>query len=105
MNNKFLEQFYEYVILPRYKDVISIDGVVWKDHGKIELDAWGHYFDDIHGKEYVLVYEDNPGSTFLNDGLTHEVIKLGDKTSLKLAFDDNKEIFNITGYFTLYREK
>ena len=78
--------------------------ITWKDHGKIDLDAWAHYFDDANGREYVLLYEDFPGSTYLDEQGTHEVLKIGDQTSIQLAFSDKKEIENITGYFTLYRE-
>lgn len=105
MNDKFLEQFYESVILSRYKDGIDIGGIKWKDHGKVELDSWAHYFEDKNGKEYVLLFEDSPGSSFLDDGLSHEVIKLGDESSIGISFSDGKYIPNVTGYFTLYREK
>lgn len=105
MDNKFLEQFYENVILPQYSDEVSFVTIVWKDHGKVDLDAWAHYFDDQNGKEYVLLYEDFPGSTFLDDGLTHEVVKIGNETSMKVSLSTDKVIDNFAGYFTLYREK
>lgn len=105
MDNNLLEQFYENVILPQYSEEVKFEKVTWKDHGKVDLDAWAHYFDDESGREYVLLYEDFPGSTFLNDGLTHEVVKLGDESSLHVAVDPGKQIVNLTGYFTLYREK
>ncbi len=60
MSNSFLEQFFEQVILPRYKDVVKFDEITWVDHGKAGLDAWAHHF-RADGKEYVLLYEDFPG--------------------------------------------
>ena len=105
MNNKFLEQFYENIILPRYEGAASFDGIAWTDHGKVGLDAWAHYFKS-DGKEYVLVYEDFPGNTDLDDGLSHEIVKCGDETSIELRFsDDARQIPNVTGWFTLFREK
>ena len=77
----------------------------WKDHGKIGLDAWGHYFEDSNGKEYVVVFEDFPGNVFLDDKLTHEIVKIGDDSSVKLDVSGSKYIPNVTGYFTLFREK
>lgn len=44
MNDKFLEQLYEYVILIRYRDVINTKKIEWTDHGKVGLNAWAHYF-------------------------------------------------------------
>lgn len=105
MDNKFLEQFYEDVVLPQYAEIVEFKKINWKDHGKVDLDAWAHYFDDESGREYVLLYEDFPGGAFLDDGLSHELVKIGEETSLKLSFSNDKEVENITGYFTLYREK
>ena len=103
--NKFLEQFYERVILPRYEDTVRFDEITWVDHGKVGMDAWAHYFKS-DGKEFVLVYEDFPGNTDFDDGLSHEVIKCGEETSIELRFsDDTKQVTNVTGWFTLYQAK
>lgn len=103
-NNRFLEQFYEQVVLPRYKN-ITIDKIEWVDHGKVDLDAWAHHF-KISGKEYTLLYEDFPDGSYFQDDPTHELIKCGDETSIELRFSDEvNQIPNITGWFTLYREK
>lgn len=104
-DNKLLEQFYELVILPRYDSLANFGNITWIDHGKVNLDAWAHYFKS-NNKEYVLVYEDFPGNTDFYDGLSHEVVKCGDETSIELRFsDDAKQIPNVTGWFTLFREK
>lgn len=105
MSNEFLESFYENVILPRYSDQVTFKKINWKDHGKFNLDAWAHYFDDENGREYVLVYEDDASLSQFDDGLTHEMVPIGESGSLKLSFSDKKEVINITGCFTLYREK
>lgn len=106
MSNTFLEQFYEYAILIRYKDVIDTKRIGWIDHGKVGFDAWAHYFKTEDNKEYVLVYEDFPGNTDFDDSLSHEAVKCGSSTSIELRFsDDAQQIPNITGWFTLYREK
>lgn len=105
MQDSFIEQFYENVILPRYGENININNIRWKDHGKVDLDAWAHYFDDENGREYVLLYEDYPSGSFLDDNLSHELVKIGEETSIGLSFNDEKEIPNITGWFSLYREK
>lgn len=104
MDNNLLEQFYENVILPQYSEEVILKKVIWKDHGKVDLDAWAHYFDDESGREYVLLYEDFPSGGFLNDGLSHEIVKLGDETSIRVALSSGKQIVNLVGYFTLYRE-
>jgi len=105
MDTKFLEQYYEAAILPLYGDAISVPNIFWKDHGKVGNDTWAHYFDDENGREYVLLYEDFPGSEYLSDDLTHEIVRLGEETSVRAAATPNKTIDNIFGYFTLYREK
>jgi len=105
MNDKFLEELYENVILPSYKGVLDIGKISWKDHGKIGLDAWGHYFEDSKGKEYVLVFEDFPSSVSIDDGLSHEKVKIGNESSIKLAVSGSRYIPNVTGYFSLFREK
>ena len=76
------------------------------DHGKVDLDAWAHYFKTPHdGKEYVLLYEDFPDGSFLKDGLSHDIVKCGEETSIKLRFEDSDvEIQNIIGWYTLYHE-
>ena len=104
MNDSQLEAYYETAILPQYKDVVQFERITWKDHGKIDLDAWGHYFDDENGREYVLVYEDFPGNVSLDDGLSHDVVKIGDATSIQVQALPGRQIDNIFGYFTLYRE-
>lgn len=107
MDRKVIEQFYEHVILPNYHELDAAT-IRWKDHGRIGSDAWAHYFEDAKGREYVLVFEDFPGDTFLDDGLTHEVVPLDGETSIEFGVK-NKEhaqyVPNITGYFTLYRER
>lgn len=104
MNDKFLEQFYENVILSRYKDEVELGDIKWIDHGKVGLDTWAHYFES-GGKEYVVLCEDSPGGEYLDDDLSHEVVKLDGRTSIKLSFDDDFEIPNVTGWFTLFQEK
>ena len=61
--------------------------------------------EDSNSKEYVLVFEDFPGSVFLDDKLTHEIVKIGDERSVKLDVCSSKYIPNVTGYFSLFREK
>lgn len=104
MNNEFLEKYYEKTILPEYGDVISFP-VAWKSHGKVGPDSWAHYFDSSNGVEFVLVYEDFPERNYLEDGLSHEIIKCGNETSLHVSSSRDKSIDNLFGYFTLYKEK
>lgn len=104
MNNIFLEQYYENVILPQYNNEVRLKKISWKDHGKIDLDAWAHYFEDENGIEYALVYEDFPGDTFLNDNLTHEIIECEQESSINVTIEPGKQVDNVIGYFTLYRE-
>ena len=105
MDTVFLEQFYENVVLPRFSDAATFETITWKDHGKVALDSWAHYFDDETGREWVLLYEDFPGESPFDDELSHEIVKINGETSIKLSFDDGKLTDNITGYFTLYKEK
>ena len=48
MDSNILEQFYEHVILPNYHELDAAT-IRWKDHGRIGLDAWAHYFEDAKG--------------------------------------------------------
>lgn len=105
MDEKFLEKFYENVILPQYSNEVSVADIVWKDHGKPGLDSWAHYFEDKDGREYVLLYEDFPDGAFLKDGLTHEPVEINGEISFELKFGNAKQIPNLTGWYTLYREK
>ncbi len=99
-----LETYYEKTILPKYLDVAEVSEITWKDHGKVGPDAWAHYFEDKSGREYVLLYEDFPGGEYLEDNLTHEIVLCGNETSIFVENSPNK-IENVSGYFTLYREK
>ena len=106
MDTTFLEQYYEKVILPLYYDT-SIIVLRWKDHGQVGPDAWAHYFENGKGTEFILLNEDFPGGDYLNDGLSHTVVRLpGDKNrdTLCVTITDTW-IPNISGYFTLYKEK
>lgn len=104
MNTKSLEQFYETVILSRYKGVFDIATIKWISHGKVDLDAFAHYF-ECGGKEFVLLYEDYPDGSFLKDGLSHQVVQIGEDTSFELRLsDDSTPVPNIIGWFTLYQE-
>lgn len=105
MNTSFLEHYYETVILPLYGDAVPSSNLQWKDHGKVGADAWAHYFDDEAGREYVLIYEDFPGGDYLNDDLTHEIVYCGGETSVRVMTSPEKLLENVTGYFTLYKEK
>jgi len=105
MTDQFLEQFYENVIFPRYKDSVTFGKITWIDHGKVGLDAWAHHFKAEDNREYVLLYEDFPDGSYLNEDLSHEVVKVGNEISIQLKFGDDAEIVNITGWFTLFVEK
>jgi hypothetical protein len=105
MNDSLLEEVYELVILPNYPE-INIGSIHWKDHGKVDLDAWAHYFDDENGTEYILLFEDYPSGSFLADGSTHELIETAGRTSIRYSIDAPfKYVENLTGYFSLYKEK
>ena len=103
-NQKFFEEFYSYAILPKYVDSLDINDIQWIDHGKID-DSYtiAHYFKSGNNN-YVLLSNDYAESSLFNDGLSHEIVKSGDNTNVELIFTDKKEIDNITGIYTLYRE-
>lgn len=104
-NQKFLENFYENVILPRYSEYLGIAEIRWIDHGRLDDSyVWVHYF-ETNGKQYILLSNDYTEGSHLDDGISHEIVKCGDEKSIELNFSDNKEIENITGRYTLYREK
>jgi len=104
-DNKFLEKFYERVIIPRYGDSIARGSVEWIDHGKVGLDSWAHHF-RISGIEYTLLYEDFPDGSYFQDDPTHELVKCNGETSIELRFsDETNQIPNLTGWFTVYRER
>jgi hypothetical protein len=105
MSNTFLEQFYENVILPKYKDEVSLGKVTWRDHNQVGMDSRAHWFKSEDGTEYVLLWEDFPDGSYLGDGLSHELIRINGEASISLQFADKKEVKDVTGYFTLFREK
>lgn len=91
--------------MPLYHDE-SIKAAVWKDHGRVGPDNWAHYFKDTAGIEYVLLNEDYPGDLYLNDNLTHDVISApGANTAAIHVIIGDDWIPNISGYFTLYKER
>jgi hypothetical protein len=105
MDDRFLEQFYEAAVLPRYRGVVSLGKLTWISHGKVGLDAWAHAFQS-DDREYVLLYEDFPDGSYFKDGLSHEAIDIGDEGSIELKFSDSSmQITNIIGWYTLFREK
>ncbi len=105
MDNEFLEKYYEKVILPLYRDD-SISVSFWKDHGQVGPDNWAHYFEDANGIEYVLLNEDYPDGSYLNDDPTHDVVPVphNESTALQVTFGNNW-IPNVSGYFTLFKER
>jgi len=105
MDTAFLEQYYEKVILPLYKDD-SIKVATWKDHGQVGPDNWAHYFEDANGTEYVLLAEDYPDGSYLSDDLSHDVVSVPDSesTAIQVTYNNNW-IPNISGYFTLFKER
>ena len=105
MNNDFLEQYYEQIVLPLYAKTISFSTIKWKDHGKVGPDAWAHYFEDQTGREFVLLYEDFPGGDYLADDLTHDIVTIGDESSVQISAGNGSLVDNVLGYFTLYAEK
>ena len=105
MDDSFLEQYYEQIVLPLYVKAISFTTIKWKDHGKVGPDTWAHYFEDETGREFVLLYEDFPGGDYLADGLSHDIIVIGNESSVQISASTNTLVDNIFGYFTLYAEK
>lgn len=104
MNNESLEKYYEEAVLPRYASVQLFREITWIDHGKVDNDAWAHYFKS-NGTEYVLLYEDSPGGSFLDDNLSHELITIDGESSVNQRFRGKKDVPNLAGWFTLYKEK
>jgi hypothetical protein len=84
MNNRFLEQFFENVILTRYEGSFDISGIKWKDHGKVDLDSWAHYFVSKVGKNYVLLFEDFPETRFLMTDYLMKLLKSTDRIVFRL---------------------
>lgn len=105
MDNAFLEEYYQAVILPQYDTENFSEGITWKDHGKVGLDTWAHYFDDKNGREFVLVYEDFPGNEYLSDDLTHDIVPCRGEASLRVSITTDALIDNVVGYFTLFKER
>ena len=105
MDTAFLERYYEKVILPLYKDD-AIKVATWKDHGQVGPDNWAHYFEDANGIEYVLLAEDYPDGSYLGDDLSHDVVPVPDSESTAIQVTvNNNWIPNVSGYFTLFRER
>lgn len=105
MDNTLLERLYETVILPNYPE-IDVAAIRWKDHGKIGPDTWAHYFDNGDGVEYVLQFQDYPDTSLFDDELSHELVKSADREYLLFSLEPPfKYVENITGYFSLYKER
>lgn len=93
------------MILPQYSSTV-FDNVTWIDHGAIELDSFAHHFKAGDSREYVLVFEDFPGNVAFDDGLSHDIVLVNNEITIRFGGDPPfKYIENITGYFTLYKEK
>lgn len=105
MDISFLEKYYQTVILPQYSTEDFSSGVNWKDHGKVGLDTWAHYFDDKSGREFVLLYEDFPGNEYLSDDLTHDIVLCQGEICLQVSASTDGLVDNMLGYFTLYKER
>ena len=105
MDTTFLENYFETVVLPFYKEDVDISSITWKDHGKVGLDTWAHYFENSSGREFVLLFEDFPGNEYMSDGLTHEIVLASGESSIKIFSNPERSIDNLLGYFSLYREK
>jgi hypothetical protein len=104
-DQKFLEEFYEKVILPKYSDCLDLAEIKWIDHSRLDDSyVWAHYFES-NNKQYILLSNDYAESSYLDDGLSHEIVSCNTKNSIELHFSDGSEVNNITGRFTLYREK
>ncbi len=104
-NINIFEVIYQNVILPRYSDYLDINDIRWIDHGRVD-DSYvtAHYFES-NGQHYILLSNNYTHGTYLDDGISYEIVKCGDKTSIELNFSDNHKIENVTGKYTLYREK
>lgn len=104
-DEKFFESFYSRVILIRYSQYFDASKIHWIDHGRLgDSYVWAHYF-EANGAHYILLSNDYAKGSYLDDGLSHEIVKCGTKNSIELNFSDNKVVDNITGRYTLYREK
>ncbi len=105
MDINFLEHFYEKVILPQYINTV-FDNITWIDHCAIELDSFAHFFKTDDGREYILLFEDFPGNVTFDDGLSHDIVLVNNEKTIRFGGDPPfKYIENITGYFTLYKDK
>lgn len=104
-NQKFLEEFYEKVILSKYDCFSDVFKISWVDHGRLDDSyVWAHYF-EVNSRHYVLLSNDYAKGSHLDDGMTHEIVKYNNESGIELKFNDNSEFENITGNYTLYIEK
>lgn len=105
MDNTLLERYYEKVVLPFYEKDVDVSSIAWKEHGKVGLDTWAHYFDDPSGREFVLLYEDFPGNEYMSDELTHEIVLASGESTIEIRSKPERSVENLLGFFSLYREK
>lgn len=104
MDNHSLEQYYESTILPLFHNNVTT-AITWKDHGRVGLDTYAHFFEDADGVEYILVNEDFPGSEYPPDDLTHEMVLAPNTNDGIVEIATEREWRpNVSGFFSLYRE-
>ncbi len=112
MNDKFLEDFYEYAVLPEF-GIERTEDVIWSKHERLGPDDFAHYF-SVNKWDYVLIFRDYDVFT---DKELKSLIKIEYRHlnyietisgTSKLHSDSilpkqNKYTENITGTFVLLR--
>jgi len=117
-----LEELYEKVILPQFG---IVDTISWKNHFRIGPDNHAHLF-ACGGARFVLVYDDYPttdvdslkkefsGASIMQVALDRSGNNVTVDESITLGRDDyilrfgpgslpHKWVYNVTGYFQLFR--
>lgn len=102
MDYKFIEQFYEKVILYQYGNP-DFSSITWTGHDITNDSYSNHRFTDSVGNHYLLIFQDYPIEDYWPSGENYAQVSTKDKNTVDFSGGPMfKYIPHISGYFTLF---
>jgi hypothetical protein len=103
LEDRFIEEFYSEIILPRYYEV-DWRTIRWDKHIKVGQDAIAHYFIS-RGRSYILLTAVHDEHFDFTPSPLYGLVKYHDQEFVELRFSDGMYIPDIIGTYRLYAEK
>jgi len=103
LEDRFIEEFYSEIILPRYYEV-DWQTIRWDKHIKVGQDAIAHYFIS-RGRSFILLTAVHDSHVDFTPSPMYELVKYHDREYVELRFDDGMYIPDIIGTYRLYAER